>query len=158
MITVSEVIDVSSAATPDPTAVLPRSRVSLTAWALTGVPSVNFSPLRMLKNSESPFFEVYQEVASAGWIWPVGEILGSEAELIDRYGISRAVFREAVRLVEHQHVARMRRGPGGGLVVEEPTVGAVISAVVLYLLRVDATLDEVFDTRLVLEEIVVETA
>ncbi len=90
--------------------------------------------------------------------WPVGEILGSEAELIDRYGISRAVFREAVRLVEHQHVARMRRGPGGGLVVEEPTVGAVISAVVLYLLRVDATLDEVFDTRLVLEEIVVETA
>jgi DNA-binding FadR family transcriptional regulator len=90
--------------------------------------------------------------------WPVGEILGSEAELIERYGISRAVFREAVRLVEHQHVARMRRGPGGGLVVEEPSVDAVISAMALYLLRVDATLDEVFDTRLVLEEIVAEAA
>jgi DNA-binding FadR family transcriptional regulator len=90
--------------------------------------------------------------------WPVGEILGSETELIERYGISRAVFREAIRLVEHQNVARMRRGPGGGLVVAEPGVNTVISAVVLFLLRVDATLDEVFDTRLVLEEIVVQIA
>ena len=90
--------------------------------------------------------------------WPVGEILGSETELIARYGISRAVFREAIRLVEHQNVARMRRGPGGGLVVAEPGVDTVISAVVLYLLRVDATLDEVFDTRLVLEELVVQIA
>ena len=88
--------------------------------------------------------------------WPVGEILGSETELIERYGISRAVFREAIRLVEHQNIARMRRGPGGGLVVAEPGIDTVISAVVLYLLRVDATLDEVFDTRLVLEEIVVQ--
>lgn len=90
--------------------------------------------------------------------WPVGEVLGSEAQLVERYGISRAVFREAVRLIEHQHVARMRRGPGGGLVVDEPDVDAVISAVILYLLRVNATLDEVFDARIVVEEIVAELA
>ena len=46
--------------------------------------------------------------------WPVGEVLGSQAELIERYGVSRAVFREAVRLVENQGVAFMRRGPGAG--------------------------------------------
>jgi DNA-binding FadR family transcriptional regulator len=90
--------------------------------------------------------------------WPVGEVIGSEAELLERYGVSRAVFREAVRLVEHQHVARMRRGPGGGLVVTEPDVEAVIDASVMYLLRVDARLDEVFEARLVLEEIVTELA
>src|SRR5207302_2989295 len=90
--------------------------------------------------------------------WPVGEVIGSEAELLERYGVSRAVFREAVRLVEHQHVARMRRGPGGGLVVTEPDAQAVIDASVMYLLRVRARLDEVFEARLVLEEIVTELA
>ena len=90
--------------------------------------------------------------------WPVGEVIGSEAELLERYGVSRAVFREAVRLVEHQHVARMRRGPGGGLVVTEPDVHAVIDASVMYLLRVRARLDEVFEARLVLEEIATELA
>lgn len=83
--------------------------------------------------------------------WLVDEVLGSEAELLERYGVSRAVFREAVRLVEHQQVARTRRGPGGGLVVTEPTVDAVSEAVVLYLHRVDATLDEVVEARILLE-------
>jgi DNA-binding FadR family transcriptional regulator len=90
--------------------------------------------------------------------WPVGELLGSEAELLDRYQVSRAVFREAVRLVEHQQVARTRRGPGGGLVITEPTVEAVIDAVVLYLYRVEAPLDELFEARIVLEEIACELA
>ena len=90
--------------------------------------------------------------------WPVGEVIGSEGELLERYRVSRAVFREAVRLVEHQHVARMRRGPGGGLVVTEPDVDAVIDASVMYLLRVGARLDEVFAARVVLEEIVTELA
>ena len=90
--------------------------------------------------------------------WPVGEVLGAEAELIDYYGVSRAVFREAVRLVENQQVAHMRRGPGGGLVVTAPSVDAIIDAAVLYLHRVNARLDEVFEARLVLEEIVTEIA
>src|SRR6202008_2145866 len=62
---------------------------------------------------------IVEDVMASGW--PVGEVLGSEAELLERYQVSRAVFREAVRLVEHQQVATMRRGPGGGLVVIEPT-------------------------------------
>jgi DNA-binding FadR family transcriptional regulator len=99
---------------------------------------------------------IVDDVLAQGW--PVGEVLGSEAELLDRYGVSRAVFREAVRLVEHQQVARMRRGPGGGLVVREPTVDSVIDAVLVYLYRLGARLDDVFETRLVLEEIVVDLA
>ena len=90
--------------------------------------------------------------------WPVGEVLGSEADLLERYHVSRAVFREAVRLLEHQQVARTRRGPGGGLVITEPTVGAVSDAVVLYLHRVDATLDEIFEARIILEELACQLA
>ncbi|MCW2546919.1 MAG: GntR family transcriptional regulator [Mycobacterium sp.] len=90
--------------------------------------------------------------------WPVGQVLGSESELLERYGVSRAVLREAVRLVERQQVARTRRGPGGGLIITDPTVDAVIDAVVLYLYRVEARLDEVFEARVVLEQIATEMA
>jgi DNA-binding FadR family transcriptional regulator len=90
--------------------------------------------------------------------WPEGDVLGSEPELLERYGVSRAVFREAVRLVEHQEVARMRRGPGGGLVVTAPTVESVMDAVAVYLFYVDADVEEVFEARLVLEETVTELA
>jgi DNA-binding FadR family transcriptional regulator len=96
------------------------------------------------------------DIAKMGW--PTGEIVGSEAELLDRYGVSRAVFREAVRLLEHLHVARMRRGPGGGLVVMAPTVDSVTDAVSVYLYYVGAEVDEVFDARLALEEVAAELA
>src|SRR6516162_5930906 len=100
--------------------------------------------------------QIVEEVMALGW--PVGHVLGSEADLLERYHVSRAVFREAVRLLEHQQVARTRRGPGGGLVVAAPSVDAIIDAAVLYLYRVDARLDEVFDARMVLEGIVAELA
>jgi DNA-binding FadR family transcriptional regulator len=99
---------------------------------------------------------IIEDVMALGW--PVGEVLGSETELLQRYQVSRAVFREAVRLLEHQQVARTRRGPGGGLVITEPTVGAVIDAVVLYLHRVDARLDEIFEARIVLEDLACQLA
>ncbi len=51
-----------------------------------------------------------------------GVVLGSEADLLERCQVSRTVFREAIRLLEHQQVAHTRRGPGGGLVVAEPTI------------------------------------
>src|SRR5580692_12021368 len=97
-----------------------------------------------------------EDVMALGW--PVGQVLGSEADLLERYQVSRAVFREAVRLLEHQQVARTRRGPGGGLVITEPTIGAVTEAVVLYLHRVDARLDEIFEARIILEEIACQLA
>lgn len=100
--------------------------------------------------------QILADVIELGW--PVGQVLGSESELIERYGVSRAVLREAIRLVEHQRVARMRRGSGGGLVIDEPDIDAVIGPAVIYLLRVGATLDEVFDARIVLEELVTEIA
>lgn len=96
------------------------------------------------------------DIAARGW--PEGEIMGSEGELLDRYGVSRAVFREAVRLLEHLQVARMRRGPGGGLMVLAPSVDSVTDAVSVYLFYVGAEIDEVFEARLALEEAAAELA
>jgi DNA-binding FadR family transcriptional regulator len=83
--------------------------------------------------------------------WPVGSLLGSEAELIERYGVSRAVFREAMRIVDHHGVAEMRRGPGGGLVITEPNLGAVVRAVSLQLQYERIRPEDVAESRKVLE-------
>lgn len=99
---------------------------------------------------------IVADIAELGW--PEGTVLGSETDLLQRYGISRAVFREAVRLVELQHVAQMRRGPGGGLVVTAPSVDVVIDAVAVYLFFVGAEVDEVFETRIALESAAAEVA
>ena len=74
---------------------------------------------------------IYDDIAASGLA--VGEVFGSEPDLIARYGVSRAVFREAIRLLEHWSVAAMRKGHYGGLVVCEPTSGAVRSAALIYL-------------------------
>ena len=65
--------------------------------------------------------------------WPVGEVLGSEGQLIEELDVSRAVFREAVRIVESHQVASMRRGPNGGLVVTAPNVSAAQASAALFL-------------------------
>ncbi len=83
--------------------------------------------------------------------WATGESLGSEHALQQRFGVSRSVLREAIRLVEHHQVARMRRGPGGGLITCEPDAGPATRAVVIYLEYLDTTLGDLLNARLVLE-------
>lgn len=90
--------------------------------------------------------------------WPTGEVIGSEPDLLHRYGVSRGVLREAVRLIEHKQIARMRRGPGGGLVVAEPDDGPVIDAVAVYVRFAGVTLAELFDARKIVEAASTELA
>src|SRR6184192_4076519 len=85
--------------------------------------------------------------------WPVGESLGSEQDLREQFGVSRAVLREAVRLVEHHQVARMRRGPNGGLIVCAPDAGPATRAMVIYLEYVGTSVTDLLQARLLLEPI-----
>lgn len=83
--------------------------------------------------------------------WPVGAVLGSERELIERTGVSRGVLREAVRIVEHSGIARMRRGPGGGLVVCAPQLDAVAESISLFLRYEGVTRAQLFALRVTIE-------
>lgn len=83
--------------------------------------------------------------------WPVGQSLGSELDLRERFGVSRSVLREAVRLVEHHQVARMRRGPNGGLFVCAPDAGPATRAMVIYLEYVGTSVADLMHARLLLE-------
>lgn len=99
---------------------------------------------------------IRREVVERGW--PVGTVLGSEDELARRYGVGRPVLRQAARLLEHQSVAMMRRGPGGGLVVMAPDGDSVTEAIALYLQYRDVSPHFVFDARTALELACVQTA
>lgn len=92
---------------------------------------------------------IENEIIAKGW--NVGEVIGSESELCERYGVSRAVFREAIRIVGHHGVAEMRRGPGGGLVVVAPSVDAVVRTVSLNLEYLDINAGQINDARLAIE-------
>ncbi len=88
-------------------------------------------PKPRAKLAEVTAKEIEKRIIAGGW--PVGEVLGSEADLISEYGISRAVFREAVRLLERDHIGFMQRGRNGGLVVIAPEAESVANASALYL-------------------------
>jgi DNA-binding FadR family transcriptional regulator len=92
---------------------------------------------------------IEDEIFAAGW--PVGTVIGSESELLEKYGVSRAVFREAIRIVDHHGVAEMRRGPGGGLVVSSPDLDAVVRAVSIQLRYEHIKPDQVIEARRALE-------
>lgn len=92
---------------------------------------------------------IEREIVRRGW--PVGEVLGSESELLARYGVSKSALREAVRILESRMVARMKRGRGGGLIVAEPDITTVSDATALFLEYKRVEAPAIFDVRTILE-------
>lgn len=109
---------------------------------------------RTRKLGEVIAYAIKRDIAERGW--PVGEVLGNQAELMQRYGISRSTLREAVRQVERHGVAHMRRGIGGGLVIEQPARDSVVLAVASYLELAAIRLPELIEAREVVESLMVE--
>ncbi len=89
------------------------------------------------------------EVLRGGW--RVGQSLGSEAELIERFKVSRAILREAIRQLEVHGAVKMVRGVGGGLMVSEAPHEAAERALTIYLELLNADVDELFEARKILE-------
>ncbi len=102
-----------------------------------------------VKSGEQLARRIEDEIVEAGW--PVGLRLGSEPELMERYGVSRSVLREAIRLLEHHQVARTREGRGGGLVVSAPEGRAITRALELYLQYRHVTLVDLLETKRAIE-------
>ena len=111
------------------------------------VPSLNGSQTKKLAELTSEKIEM----SIIEMDWPVGKVIGSEAELLEEYGVSRAALREAIRLLEHHNVAYMRRGPGGGLVVAEPDPDAMAHAAAVYLRYRKVNPPDLFEARTALE-------
>jgi len=107
-----------------------------------------------LKKAEIVADQIEQTIV--GQRWEPGELFGSEVELIARYGVSRAVFREAVRLLEHHGLAEMRRGLHGGLFIRQPDPQPVAKAMAVYLDFEQVEPRQLEDARLAIEVVCVE--
>jgi DNA-binding FadR family transcriptional regulator len=102
-----------------------------------------------LKKAEIVADQIEQTIV--GQRWKPGDLFGSEVELIARYGVSRAVFREAVRLLEHHGLAEMRRGLHGGLFIRQPDPAPVAKAMAVYLDFEKVEPRQLEDARLAIE-------
>ncbi|WP_202126042.1 FadR/GntR family transcriptional regulator [Actinomadura physcomitrii] len=89
---------------------------------------------------------------------PVGTVYASESELLERFGVSPAVLREAIRLVEHHGLALMRRGPYGGLIVQAPDARPLTNAVVVYLEHIGTTIEDLLGVRKLIEPLAARLA
>lgn len=104
---------------------------------------------RQPKLAETVAQQIEDEIVARGW--PVGLALGSEATLSAKYGVSRAITREAVRLLEQHMVVSPRRGAGGGLIVTRPDMSAVVPVVGVYLDSQGVTSDALLEARTAIE-------
>jgi len=62
-----------------------------------------------------------------------GTFFGFEDDLLVRLNVSRPTLRQAARVLEHDQLLSVRRGPHGGYYVTRPDVQSVINAATLYL-------------------------
>ncbi len=75
----------------------------------------------------------------------------SEAEIIEKYGLSRATVREALRLLESEGLIVARRGPHGGLRVGQPNLQSTVRTIAVHLAMSEATLGDMFAFRRLVE-------
>lgn len=62
--------------------------------------------------------QIQEEIVSGRT--PQGQVLGTEQQLCARYQVGCGTLREAVGILELRGIARMRRGPNGGLIAHTP--------------------------------------
>jgi GntR family transcriptional regulator, transcriptional repressor for pyruvate dehydrogenase complex len=87
-----------------------------------------------------------------------GDRLGSESDLIQRFGFSRAVVREALRVLEREGVVAVKPGPNGGIFCEMPGVAQITRSIDLYGALHDITTEDLAEARLELEVVVARLA
>ena len=78
---------------------------------------------------------------------PPGSRLEPEHVMVEKQGASRATVREALRFLELQGALTIKAGPGGGPVVNVPSVDHLASALSLQLQFANATFQSVLEAR-----------
>ncbi len=80
-----------------------------------------------------------------------GDWLPTEAELTQRFGVSRPTLREAFRLLEADSLVRVRRGPPGGAQVHLPGPEAAAPIFGLLLTLAGTTVHDLYEAMVVIE-------
>jgi GntR family transcriptional regulator, transcriptional repressor for pyruvate dehydrogenase complex len=107
----------------------------------------------ILPASHEAVLLIQQAIRSRG-LGP-GDRLGTEAELAEEFGMTRAAVREGVRLLAQANLVRASRGPGGGVfVLHSPARGlaeTVNASIATMLGSQVTTYGELIEVRMLLE-------
>jgi len=76
---------------------------------------------------------------------PDGEFVGSEGEMVERYGVSRPTLRQAATILAHEQLLSIRRGVGGGYFSRVPETHGVAQTAAVYLLAHSTTMREIIE-------------
>lgn len=79
------------------------------------------------------------------------QTFATEAELLEQFDVSRPTLREGIRILESQGVLMRRPGPGGGLVIQRPSLDSLAHSLSVYLRFNDVPFVAVLKAREVIE-------
>lgn len=82
-----------------------------------------------------------------------GDALASESQLMEQFGVSRPILREAFRILESESLIEVRRGVRGGARVRLPDPRAIARSTALLLQLRGTTLSDVLEARAAIEPI-----
>lgn len=81
-----------------------------------------------------------------------GEKLPSEAEFAAIFGVSRGTIREALHILEHDGIVRIKKGPGGGMFLSEGNLGQVIESMFFTMRWEQISFETLMEARKTLED------
>jgi DNA-binding FadR family transcriptional regulator len=80
-----------------------------------------------------------------------GSTFATEAELLAQFKVSRPTLRESLKLLESQGVLERRPGPGGGIIVSQPSIDLLAHGVSVFLRLHEVPFVTVLKAREVIE-------
>jgi len=89
---------------------------------------------------------------------PVGARLGLRAELMSQFNVSPGVINEALRLLRERGLVTVKPGPNGGVFVADVPPGVRLGTLDLWFQRMSISPLEVFESRLLLDNLFYEIA
>jgi DNA-binding FadR family transcriptional regulator len=87
-----------------------------------------------------------------------GTFLGSEADLVQQFEVSRPTFRQAAKILEAEQLLVVKTGIGGGFYVRQPDIAAVAHMTSVYLQSRHTTVEQVVTIFVALYAIVARAA
>ncbi|HUF98346.1 MAG TPA: GntR family transcriptional regulator [Ilumatobacter sp.] len=110
---------------------------------------VDSNARRPPKASERIASQIVRDVMGRGL--RAGDRLPPEAKMVEKYGVSRASLREALRLLEVQGLLTLKPGPGGGPVIGVVSPSNLARTSALYFHLAGATYQQLLATQALLE-------
>src|SRR5919199_4575182 len=118
--------------------------------------TVHFDPIKQPKAAQR-VAERIRAAIRAGELRD-GDRLPPERVLIEQFGYSRAIVREALRMLEEEGLITLHAGRNGGAVIRKPGTARLVNAFDMLLRLQMTTQEDFYEARRVLEPLLIQMA